>query len=74
MHLVYAAPVLPGWQQYDKLDLSHSRRADYCDSMEELALALRSVALSARRMTGGQTRQISPKGVKVDASLEPSTI
>lgn len=54
MYLVHADPVLPGWQQCDKLDLSHLRRADYCDSMEELALALRSVTLSTRRGLAGK--------------------
>lgn len=61
MHLVHADPVLPGWQQYDKLDLSHSRRADYCDFMEELALALRSVALSARRRLAGKRDRSHPR-------------
>lgn len=48
MYLVHAEPVLPAWQQCEKLDLSHIRGADYCDSMDELVLALRSVTLSTR--------------------------
>jgi len=61
MHLVHADSVLPGWQQYDKSDLSRSRRADYCISMEELALALRSVALSARRSLAGNRDRSHPR-------------
>lgn len=61
MYLVHADPVLLGWQQHDKLGSSCSRRADYCDSMEELSLALRSVALSARRGLAGKRDRSHPR-------------
>lgn len=49
MHLVHADSGFTDWQQRDRYKVSRSWRADYCDSLEELTLTLRFVALIMRR-------------------------